>query len=287
MKRRILVLLSIAVLSSSLALAQSAGAVTAAPPVTRRGEVQETLHGVTISDPYRWLEDQESAETRAWINQQNDYTHKLLDSWPGRERLEKRLTELKKVERIYSPIERNGRLFYRKREADQEQYVIYARQGEAGKEEVLIDPNPMSPDHSTNVDIMDVSKDGKLLAYVLRVGGKDETEVHVLDMAAKRDLADVLPARDYFDLSFLPDGSGFYYATMLDDGPRVRFHKIGTKVEADPDVFGKGYTKEAVVVGDPSEDGRHLIVHVFHGSAADKVEIWVAGSGKEMDRSSR
>ena len=145
MKGPILFLLSTAVLSSTFALAQSAGAVTAAAPATRRGDVQETLHGVAISDPYRWLEDQESTETRAWINQQNEYTHKLLDSWPGRERLEKRLSELKKVERISSPVERSGHLFYRKRGADQEQYVIYTRQGEAGKEEILIDPNPDEP----------------------------------------------------------------------------------------------------------------------------------------------
>jgi prolyl oligopeptidase len=230
---------------------------------------------VTVADPYRWLEDQNSPETRAWITQENDYTHKLLDGWPGRERLEKRISELKKVDRISSPIERSGHFFYRKRAADQEQFVIYTRQGAAGKEEVLLDPNPMSPDHSTNVEIMDVSKDAKLLAYVLRVGGKDESEVHVLDVTAKRDLADVLPARVYFDVSFLPDNSGFYYATMLDDGPRVRFHKIGTKAETDADVFGKGYTKESIIVGDPSEDGRHLVIEVLHGSAADKVEIWV------------
>lgn len=274
MNRGLLGVLAVAVLCPAFSLAQSAATTAAAVPSARRGDVQETLHGVTVSDPYRWLEDQESPETRAWINQQNEYTHNRLDTWPGRERLERRLAELKKVERISSPIVRNGRLFYRKRAADQEQYVIYTRLGDAGKEEVLIDPNPMSPDHSTNVEIMDVSKDGKLLAYVLRVGGKDETEVHVLDVAAKHDLADVLPARVYFDLSFLPNGSGFYYATMLDDGPRVRFHKLGAKVEDDPDVFGKGYAKEAIVVGDPSEDGRHLIIHVLHGSAADKVEIW-------------
>jgi prolyl oligopeptidase len=275
MKRRILILLFIVVLSSACALAQSAGAITAAAPATRRGDVQETLHGVTISDPYRWLEDQTAPETRAWINQQNEYTHKLLDSWPGRGRLEKRLAELKKVERISSPVERDGRFFYRKRAADQEQYVIYTRQGDAGKEEILIDPNPMSADHSTNVEIMDVSKDGKLLAYGIRSGGKDETELHLLDVAAKHDLADVLPARVYFDVSFLPDGSGFYYSTMLDDGPRVRFHKVSTKAEMDGDVFGKGYAKDAIIVGDPSEDGRHLVIHVLHGSAADKVEIWV------------
>ncbi len=274
MKRGFLSLLSVAVLCPTFVLAQSADAVTAAPPASRRGDIQETLHGVTVADPYRWLEDQNSPETRAWINQQNEYTHKQLDNWPGRERLEKRLAELKKVELIRTPIERNRRFFYRKRAADQEQYVIYTRQGDGGKEEVLIDPNPMSADHSTNVEILDASKDGSLLAYGVRVGGKDETEVHVLDVTAKHDLADVLPARVYFDLSFLPDGSGFYYATMLDDGPRVRFHKMGTKVETDADVFGKGYAKEAIVVADPSEDGRHLVIQVFHGSAADKVEIW-------------
>ena len=275
MKFRILCLLSVAVLSSTFVLTQSSGSMMRAAPTTRRGDVQETLHGVTVADPYRWLEDQQSPETRAWITQQNEYTHKLLDGWPGRERLEKRLAELKKVERIGSPIERNGAFFYRKRAADQEQYVIYTRQGETGKEEVLIDPNPMSADHSTNVEIMDVSKDGKLLAYGIRSGGKDETELHLLDVSTKSDLADVLPAQVYFDVSFLPDASGFYYATMLDDGPRVRFHKVGTKSEADTDVFGKGYAKDSIVLGDLSEDGRHLVIHVFHGSAADKVEIWV------------
>ncbi len=189
MKRGILFCCSIAVLLSTCALGQNSGAT--APPTTRRDDVQENLHGVTVSDPYRWLEDQNSSETRAWINQQNDYTHKLLDGWPGRQRLEMRVSELKKVERISSPIERNGRFFYRKRGADQEQFVIYTRQGDAGKEEVLIDPNPMSADRSTNVEIMDVSKDGKLLAYVLRVGGKDESEMHVLDTASKHDLPDV------------------------------------------------------------------------------------------------
>ncbi len=266
--------LSIAVLSFTFAFAQTADMSAPAPPATRRGDVQENLHGVTVSDPYRWLEDQQSPETRAWITLQNAYTHKLLDGWPGREHLESRITELKKVEHISSPIERNGHFFYRKRAADQEQYVIYMRKGDAGKEEVLIDPNPMSADHSTNVEIMDASKDGTLLAYGIRSGGKDETELHLLDVATKHELSDVLPARVYFDVSFLPDRSGLYYSTMLDDGPRVRFHKLGTKAEVDIDVFGKGYGKEAIIVGNPSEDGRHLIIHVLYGSAADKVEIW-------------
>src|SRR3974377_776019 len=274
MTRKSLLFLFVALWFPILASAQTADATAPAPPSTRRGDVQETLHGVTVPDPYRWLEEQDSAETRAWINAQNEYTHKLLDSLPGRAALEKRLSELKRVGRITTPTVRSGQFFYRKRAADQEQYVIYTRQGDAGKEEVLIDPNPMSADHSTNVEIMDVSKDAKLMAYVLRIGGKDETEVHLLDVATKHDLPDVLPARVYFDVSILSDRRGLYYAAMLAEGPRVRFHKMGTKAEADTDVFGKGYAKEAIVVGDVSEDGRHLIIHVLHGSSADKVDIF-------------
>jgi prolyl oligopeptidase len=245
------------------------------PPPARREDVQETLHGVTITDPYRWLEDQNSPETRAWITAENAYTHTQLDSWPGRSALEKRITTLTKVESVHAPIERNGRLFYRRRSADQEQYVIYMREGPEGREQVLVDPNPMSADHSTNVEIADVSKDGTLLAYMLRKGGKDETEVHLLNVATHKELPDILPERLYFDYSFLPNRTGFYYSLMVDDGPRVRFHEIGTDVAGDADVFGKGYTKDSVVTGDPTEDGRHLVVVVYHGAAADQTEIWL------------
>jgi len=257
-------------------LAQSSGSLSEhAPPPTRRDSTQEVLHGVTVTDPYRWLEDQNSPETRAWIDAQNAYTRKLLDAWPGRPALEKRLTELQKVESTHSPVERNGRFFYRKRMADQEQYVIHLREGLAGKEQVLFDPNPLSSDHSTNVDILDVTNNGKLMAYAIRQGGKDETEVRIMNVDTRHDLPDSLPAALYYDFSFLPDASGFYYSTMIDDGPRVRFHKIGTPVTSDTEVFGKGYQKEAIVVADPTLDGHYLVIQVLHGSAADKTEIWL------------
>jgi prolyl oligopeptidase len=251
------------------------------PPVTPRHDVTEVLHGVTVTDPFRWLEDQNSPETRKWIDAQNAYTHAFLDRLPGRSAIERRLTQLQRVEVIQSPAERAGRFFFRKRSPDQEQSVIYLRQGEGGTDQVLIDPNPMSADHSTNAEIADVSKDGKILAYLLRLGGKDESEVRLYDVDARRDLPDRLPPATYFDVTFLPDRSGFYYSTMIDDGPRVRFHRMGTQTSADQEVFGKGYTKESIVVADPSEDGRHLIVQVLHGSAADKVEIWTQNLTKK------
>jgi len=251
------------------------------PPVTPRHDVTEVLHGVTVTDPYRWLEDQNSPETRTWIDAQNAYTHAFLDRLPGRSAIERRLTQLQRVEVIQSPTERAGRFFFRKRSPDQEQAVIYLRQGEGGADQVLIDPNPMSVDHSTNAEIADVSKDGRILAYLLRLGGKDESEVRLFDVDARQDLADRLPPATYFDVTFLPDRSGFYYSTMIDDGPRVRFHRMGTQTSTDQEVFGKGYAKEAIVIGDPTEDGRHLIVQVLHGSAADKVEIWTQDLAKK------
>ena len=156
------------------------------------------MHGITIADPYRWLEDQDSAETRAWNKNENAYTHALLDGRAGRDKLEARFGQLRKVNAVQLPIERSGRYVYRKRLADQDQYVIYKREGANGQEEVLIDPNPMSPDHSTNVEFMDLSRDGKVLAYQLRQGGKDETEIHTFDIDRHQNLADTLPLGLYF-----------------------------------------------------------------------------------------
>ena len=262
-------------------LAQTSTPQKLSPPPTPTDNVTEVLHGVTVTDPYRWLEDQDSPKTRTWIDAQNAYTHAMLDRWPGRAPLEKRLTELMKVESIQSPVERHGRFFYRRRLPDQEQFVVYMRQGVSGKDEVLIDANAMSADHSTSVEIADVSNDGKLLAYMIRTGGRDESEVRVLNVDTRKDLSDKLPDADYFDLAFLPDASGFYYATMLADGPRVKFHKMGTEAATDPEVFGKGYGKESIVIGDPTLDGRYLVIQVFHGSAADKTEIWLQDLAKK------
>src|SRR5262249_27162772 len=112
-------------------------------PQTRRDDVKEVLHGTEVRDPYRWLEDQNSPETRAWITSQNKYTESILGRVPEREAIRQRLTALMKVDAIAVPFERNGWYFYSKRAADQNLPVIYVRKGIDGPEEVLIDPHPM------------------------------------------------------------------------------------------------------------------------------------------------
>jgi len=252
----------------------AAGPSVGPPPATRIDDVVDTLHGVKIPDPYRWLEDQSSTETRAWINAQNSYSEPILRAVPGREPLERRLTELMKTDVIGVPIERNGRFFFARRRADQDQFVIYMRLGLHGSDEVLLDPHPLSADHTTSEGLMDVSQDGTTLAYDVRQGGQDETEIRFLDVDSRKDLPDRLPRAYYLGGGLKPDKSGFYYSLRTADGPRAFYHAMGTDPAADKEIFGKGYAPENGLTVHLSEDGRYLLLTVWHGAAEDRTELY-------------
>jgi len=244
-------------------------------PATRTDNVKEVLHGVEIVDPYRWLEDQNSPETRAWIDAQNAYTHTMLDALPGRDKLRERVTALLKIDVVGTPLARNGRYFFSKRLAGQDQSVIYLRKGIHGADEALIDANAMSPDHSISVGIEEASEDGALLLFSVRQGGADETAEHVYDVDARKDLPDQLPKARYYGVSLLRDKSGIYYTRQTAEGPRVFWHKMGTEVAHDTEVFGKGYGPEIIIFNSLSDDGRYLLIHVLYGSSADRTEIFL------------
>lgn len=245
------------------------------PPPTRIENVTEALHGVELTDPYRWLEDQEAPETRVWIEAQNQYTDSFLKKFPGRDRLEKRFTELLKIDTMGSPTVRNGRYFYSKRDADKELTVYYYRDGFEGKEKVLIDPHGMSEDNRTSVRLMEVSEDGKLFAYGVRQGGEDEVEIHWREVESGNELPEVLERSRYFGVSLKPDNSGFYYTRFTkEEGPRLLYHAMGTDHSEDKLVFGKDLGPEMIMFGGLSEDGTYLLVHVLQGSS-DPKEIYV------------
>ena len=245
-----------------------AGASDAPKPSTRTDNVKETLHGVDVVDPYRWLEDQESKETREWIDRQNRYTQSILSALPGRETLKRRLTELLKIESVGMPVERGGRYFYSKRRADQDLSVLYVRKGRTAPEEVLVDPHPMSPDKTVSVSLSDVSLDGSLIAFSVRRGGEDEAEVRWLNVETRQELPDTLPRARYFGVAVKPDKSGFYYCRHGKEGSRVFYHRMGADFASDTELFGKGYSAEKGIGIDLSEDGRYLLMTVFYGSAA-------------------
>jgi prolyl oligopeptidase len=244
------------------------------PPETKVVEAVDTLHGVDIVDPYRWLEDQKSHQTREWIDAQNAYTDSVLGSLSGREELKSLAAKLIKIDTIGIPTERGGRYFLTKRSADQELSVIYMRQGLDGEDKVLIDPHPMSEDKTTNVNIQGISHDGTLLAYGIRRGGEDELEIRFMDVDTMEDLPDALPRGLYFGISMMPDKTGFFYTRMSMVGPRILYHSFGTDISDDKEIFGKGYALGNIMFPLLSDDGRWLIIIVLEGSSG-KTEVYL------------
>ena len=275
-----LLLLAVVALVSQTSFVSSAQRMLA-PPKTRTDNVTENLNGVEITDPYRWLEDQDSPETRAWINEQNQYSQTVLSTLPSRDAIHKRLEQLLKIDTIGIPAARGGRYFYNKRLATQNQSVIYMRAGLSGTEEVLIDPNRMSADQTTSAGIVDITEDGKWIAYSIRQGGKDETTIHFLDVDARKDLPEQLAEARYSGIQILPGKSGIFYSkSIYPEGEkqtvsRVYYHATGTNQGQDKMIFGEGYGPTDIISPDLSLDGRYLIIYVFHGSSGDNTDLFM------------
>ena len=236
------------------------------PPPTPRDNVREVIHGVEIVDPYRWLEDQDGPQTREWVAAQNSYTRSLLNPLPMRERIYERLMNMHRHDGISEPEEENGRYFFMKRAADQDLWSICVRKGSNGPDELLIDPQPLSSDQTTSVTFEGATQDGKMLAYGVRRGGEDETEIHVFDVASRHDLPDRLPRALYLGLSWEKDGRAFYYSrAQRDVGKRIYRHVLGTDPAQDPEIFGKNYGPDVWVSPFASRDGRYLLATVQKG----------------------
>jgi putative membrane-bound dehydrogenase-like protein len=246
------------------------------PPVpeTKVETVEDVLHGVKIADPYRWLEDQQSPATRAWIERQNRHTGEALGSFSGRESIARRLGELMKVDSVGLPTARGSRYFFSKQEAGRDLPVICLREGKDGEDEILLDPHTLSDDGSKTVTLLDVSHDGKLLAYGIRVGGEDELEVHFLDVDRRVPTPDVLERGRYFGVSLSADKQTLFYSRHRQEGSRVYRRGLGPNPEKETLIFGEGYDAGVGISPGLSEDGRYLLINVWYGSAARKTEIF-------------
>src|SRR5579859_346357 len=202
-------------------MANAQTSAPACPPATAVKAVHDTYGTTDVADPYRWLEDQQSAETRAWIAAQQACTEKALSPFAGRAAIAKRLSELLRTDTLNAPTERGGRYFFTKRLANEDLAKIYVRRGSDAMEEVLVDPLPWSTDHSASATIEAISRDGKLLFYGRREGGQDEVTVHVLDIDKKTELPDSFPRADYFSVEVTPDNKGVYYVRTVRRASRV------------------------------------------------------------------
>jgi prolyl oligopeptidase len=249
------------------------------PPPTEAKPVIDAFAGQSISDPYRWLEDGKSPETRAWIHSQMQYTEDYLSKVKGRPEIVKRLSALEHVEDFGYPEERHGNYFFTKRLPDENQSSIYTRQGLHGTDERLIDATKLSADQNTSVHIDDISEDGTLLVYGIQEGGADERSIHLLDLKTRKDLPDTLPKARYFGVSLSPDKQGLYYSRVEESGSMVYYHRLFTPMSSDPLLFGKKFNDDTfgpmdLISAGVTENGRYLLISVAHGVPAKRVDLY-------------
>ena len=243
-----------------------------APPETRRENVTETLHGVTLTDPYRWLEDQNREETRQWIDTQMKYTRSVIGALPGRDELTSRVSAILKVDQIGSPHARGGKYFYTRRRAGQNQPALYMRDRLNGAEVALVDPNTM--EGNVSASYAGFARDGSIAIYELRRGGEDEAEVRFLDTATKQHLAEKFPRARFGSLGLSPDKKTLRYTKYDGKIWHAYEHTMGADAAGDSKIFDKPLTGEQFLGVQLSENGRWLLFTVITGSAADKVEIY-------------
>ena len=282
------VLLTIAFLAAgSAAYTQQTGEIRGAsgitlppPPVAAVQPVTDDYFGTRIVDNYRWLEEAKSPETRAWITEENKYTQQYLSQVSMRPEIVQRLTQLQRVDVYTVPSLEGGKYFFEKRLADENQASIYMRAGWKGQDERLINATKLSADQNTSVGIDDISDDGHLLVYGIRQGGADEQSVHILDVATRKEFADVLPSARYFGVRLSPDNKGLYYARFAHTGTTVWLHKFGEDSARDEKLFGGEYHGEqlgelALISVRITDDNHYLVIDIAHGVPATRDDILV------------
>ena len=245
-------------------------------PPTRRQDIVDTLHGTKVADPYRWLEDDTQPDVKAWMAAQDAFARERLNTLPRRDAIAARLKEVFYYDAMSAPTHRKGRYFYSRKHADKEKSVVYWKNGKAGAEQVLFDPNQWSQDGSVGLGGWYPSRDGKYVAYAKKENNSDETVTYIRDVTTGKDLADVIPGTKYSGASWTPDSKGFYYTWVppvggpvsVADRPgfaELRYHALGTDPAKDPVVHPATGNPQTFLGGWVSWDGRWLLATIQHG----------------------
>ena len=247
-------------------------------PITQKVAQTDNYHGTTIADPYRWLEDANSAETKKWVDAQNAVTQAYLGQIPQREAIRQRLTKLWNYERYSVPSKDGGRYFYTRNDGLQNQSVLYTMKNLGDEPRMLLDPNKLAADGTIALAGAEVSPDGKLLAYSTAASGSDWNEIRVRDIETGKDLEDHVKFVKFSNTAWTKDGKGFFYsrydapkeATKLADVnyfQKLYYHRIGTPQSADTLVYDRADQKEWGFGGQTTDDGRYLIITTTKGTA--------------------
>ena len=247
-------------------------------PETRATNQVDVLHSVTVADPYRWLEDDNSAETKAWVEAQNKVTFGFLEKNPQRSTIKQRLTKLWNYERYGIPFKEGGRYFYSKNDGLQNQSVYYTLPTLNAEAKVLLDPNKLSTDGTVALSGLTPSHDGNLLAYGLSGAGSDWQEWKVRDVRTGQDLSDHLKWVKFSDASWTKDAKGFYYSrydepteaeklTRVNYFHKLYYHRLGTPQSEDKLAYHRPDHKDWGFGGEVTDDGRYLVISASQGTA--------------------
>ena len=251
--------------------------VVLAYPQTARVDQVDDYHGAQVADPYRWLEDDNSSQTKAWVEAQNQVTFGYLEAIPERAALKARLTTLWNFERYGVPFKEGGRYFLTKNDGLQNQSVLYTLPTLEAEPRVLLDPNKLSADGTIALSGFAVSDDGKLLAYGLSTAGSDWQEWKVRDIDTGLDRPDTVKWVKFSQASWTPDGRGFFYSRYDEPAAtnqlkgvnyfhKLYFHRLGTPQSEDPLIYHRPDHKDWGFSGGVTEDGRYLVLTVTQGT---------------------
>ncbi|MBF8188107.1 S9 family peptidase [Nonomuraea sp. K274] len=258
-------------------------------PSARREEIIEILHETPVPDPYRWLEDPDSPETKGWLLAQAE----LYGRERGPQRFKRRIEELLRSGSVGTPAWRGERRFFSRRTPDQEHAVFYVAEAD-GTERALIDPMEIDPSGLTTLDAVQPDKEGRLLAYQISVGGNEESILYVMDVATGQRVEGPIDRFRYSPIAWLPGGEAFYYVRRLPSTEvpenetqfhrRIYLHRVGTSAEDDVMIFGDGLKMTNYYGVSVSRDGRWLQVSAHEGTAP-RNDLWVADlTASPMDR---
>lgn len=247
-------------------------------PETKKIDHVDTYFGEKINDPYRWLEDDRSAETEAWVKTQNVVTYGYLEQIPYRNQLKSRMEKLWNYEKISAPFKEGDYTYYYKNNGLQNQSVLY-RKDKAGKEEIFLDPNTFSKDGTTSLGGVNFSKDGSLVAYSISEGGSDWRKVIVMEAKTKKIIGDTIVDVKFSGVSWYKN-EGFYYSSYdkpvgselsaKTDQHKLYYHKLNTSQKSDKLIFG-GDVKRRYVGGGVSEDEKYLFISAANSTSGNEL----------------
>lgn len=252
-------------------------------PATRKSDVQDTYFGTTVNDPYRWLEDDNSAETKAWVTEQNKVTNAYLEKIPFRSKIKDRLEVLWNYAKESAPYRKGAYYYYSKNTGLQNQSVYYRRKGMNGAEELVLDPNKLSEDGTAALGSFSLSKNGKYLAYTVAQSGSDWSEAYVMNVDSKELLKEKIQWIKFSGLSWNGD-EGFYYSRYPEPDAstklsrqnqfhKVYYHKVGTPQSEDVLIYEDNDHPLRNTGGSLTDDGRFLIISLTEGTSGR--ELWV------------